>query len=197
MTENEKIAETLKTLNKAAILEVSQKNYRKAIEIFEQSKLVEETLGLRLQAAETLVNIANTYYLMQDYDSALENLDVAVNIFKKEKQNSRLFNVYQLMGTIHFQKQDYEQASRIYDQCIKMNAGRENHAKSYFQAALTCMKMDETFRAQEYFRRALAEFERLGHHEGIVDCLRYRASLFKSMGRDDLAAQDLRKCLDR
>ncbi len=52
MTENEKIAEMLKMINKTAIFEYSRGNYAKAIEVFEKGRMLEETVGLKKQAAE-------------------------------------------------------------------------------------------------------------------------------------------------
>ncbi len=195
MIKNKKIAETLKVLNKAAITHLGKGNFSEAIEAFQQSKLLEEKLGLKIQEAESMVNISNAYYHMHEYDASLENLSLALNIFEKEKNRSGIFNVHQLMGSIYFQKEDYKKASHIYDACLRMNLNNEKTALSYFQCGVTYIKLKNFPRAQEYLSRALAEFERVDDNRGIVDCLRHRASLFQLTGRKDLASHDLRRSL--
>ena len=194
MLENEQIAETLKTLNKRAIFEISRGNYIDAIEAFEQSKSLEETLGLDLQVAESLVNIANANYLMQHHDTAFENLESALKIFKEKRLTNGMYRVYQLWGAIHFQKKDYAEALEKYKDCIKLNLGVEKNAVSLYQVAVTHIKMDDHIQALDYLAKAMAGFERSGDKNRMIECLRQRASLFKMRGRNDLAGHDLIRC---
>ncbi|MGI6119849.1 MAG: tetratricopeptide repeat protein, partial [Desulfosporosinus sp.] len=97
MLDKEKIAATLKLLNKAAIMETAQGNYENALTLFGQSQELEQKLGLRLQVAESFVNKANIYFLMEKFDLCLESLRNAEEIFRKEKNNCGIFKVQQLL----------------------------------------------------------------------------------------------------
>ncbi len=193
MITNKTLVETLKSLNKHAVMDVNSGSYQKAIETFKSAKLLEEKLGLTLQVGESLMNIANTYYLMREYVKSLEKMKSALDIFKSEKYKQGIFNVYQLMGAIYFQTNDYVKASQVFEKCIRLNLGARKQAKSLFQAAVVYSKINNSPRAQEYVKRALAEFEKLSDTEGIMDCLKFRASLFQTLGRKDLSAKDLRR----
>jgi tetratricopeptide (TPR) repeat protein len=195
MTENEKIAEMLKMINKTAIFEYSRGNYAKAIEVFEKGRMLEETVGLKKQAAESIVNIGNVYYTTGEYQIALEKYSQALEIFKRERDSTGVYMVYQLMGQIYFNTGKYGQAAQAFDTCIRMNLGNKERATAYFQAGITFARLNNTLRAQEYITRALTEFERLEEKDSIIECLTERALLFKNAGRKDLAVQDLRKCL--
>jgi len=195
MTENEKIAETLKMINKTAIFEYSRGNYQQAIEVFERGRLLEETVGLKKQVAQSFVNIGNVYYKTGDYNTALEKYNQALEIFKRERDSAGEYMVYQLIGQIYFCTGQYDQAARIFDTCLRKNMGNKENATAYFQAGVAFARLNNNIRAQEYITRALTEFERLGEKEAVVECLTERALLFKNAGRKDLAVQDLRRCL--
>jgi tetratricopeptide (TPR) repeat protein len=195
MTENEKIAQTLKMINRTAILEFSQGSYEQAIEVFERGRLLEEAMGLKKQVAESFVNIGNVYYRAGDYNAALEKYNQALEIFKRERESAGEYMVYQLIGQIYFSIGQYDQAARIFDACLRKNMGNKENATAYFQAGVTFARLNNNIRAQEYITRALTAFERLGEKEAVVECLTERALLFKSAGRKDLAVQDLRRCL--
>ncbi len=132
MNENEKIAQTLKMINKTAVFEYARGNYAQAIEIFEKGRMLEEAVGLKKQAAESMVNIGNVYFMTGEYRTALEKYNKALEILKKERDNTGVYNIYQLMGQVYFNTGEYEQASRMFDTCIRMNVGSKENATAYF-----------------------------------------------------------------
>jgi tetratricopeptide (TPR) repeat protein len=196
MIDKEKIAETLKLLNKAAIMETTRGNYEQALTIFGQSQELEQQLGLRLQVGESLVNKANVYFLMEKYDLCLEALKQAGEIFQKEKNPRGIFKSQQLAGEVHFRNKEYDKSAQVYEKCLRISSGGRERAISCFQAAVSYLKLKNNYKAQDYLGKSIAEFTRLDDKTGLIDCLRQRALLFKSMGRKDLALNDLRKCLD-
>jgi tetratricopeptide (TPR) repeat protein len=193
MIENEKIAEALKLMNKTAIMEIAAGNYQKALEIFKQSLILEKSLGLKLQSAESMVNIGNTYYLMKEYDKSMEVFTEVYEIFKKEQNVQGVYKIQQMFAGIHFMKKEFEKAAEIYEKSIRMNIGSKEKAEAYYLAAATYFKANNSYRAQDYLTKALAEFERNKDNNGMVNCLRQRALMFKSKGRKDLALSDLRR----
>ncbi|MGI6119708.1 MAG: tetratricopeptide repeat protein, partial [Desulfosporosinus sp.] len=106
-----------------------------------------------------------------------------------------IFKVQQLLGEIYFKNKEYDKSVKVYEKCLRINLGGKEKAMSYFQAAVSYLKLKNNYKAQDYLEKSMVEFERIGNKSGIIDCLRYRAVLFKSTGRKDLAIIDLRKCL--
>lgn len=194
MIDNELVADTLKKLNKAAIIHLNEGDYNKAMELFEQSKTIEEKLHLKVQQAESITNIANIYLLLKKYDEALESFKQALNIFKSEKKDDDVLKINQTLGIIYFKTKNYETAIHIFDECLKKSLKDIDKAYSYYYLALSFFKINNTLKSQTYFGNALTLFEKEENKEGIINCLYNRAKLF-SVNRKDFAVQDLRKCL--
>jgi len=120
---NKEIANTLKLMNIAAIANINTGEYNKAIEIFEQSKILEEKLGLTLQAAESLVNIGNTYYLLKDIDTAIKYIESALCIFQTHNNRRGMLNAYQIIGNIYFEKKRLREFSYELFKMLKIAPG--------------------------------------------------------------------------
>ena len=84
MIEAEKIPDLLKKFNMKAILELRRGNFQQALHIFQKSLEFEEKLDLEEQAAQTLINIANTCYLLKKYEKAIIYLKKARAFFEKK-----------------------------------------------------------------------------------------------------------------
>lgn len=194
MTENEKIADMLKTLNKKAMLAISSQNYEIARDSFEQAFILESQLGMTKQAAESNVNIANVLFLMKDYKKAQQKLESSLEIFHAQKNRAGMYRVNQLLGEIFYQTQEYSQALERFEECITLQKGTEKEWIACFQAAASHFKMENFAKSQSYLEKALKGFERIGNIQGQIDTLKQRALLFQKTGKARLAAMDLDKC---
>ncbi|MCL1808577.1 MAG: tetratricopeptide repeat protein [Clostridiales bacterium] len=84
--DKEMTAKTLKHLNQLAMQAVRQKNYRQALDSFTQSLVIEEKLGMKAQMAESFFNMATTYYMMEEYQEALNKANFALTLFRQENK---------------------------------------------------------------------------------------------------------------
>jgi len=64
--------------------EIRRKNYKGAVDYFTQSLVLEEKLGMKAQMAESFFNMAGTYFLMEEYDLALQKALFAEELFQQE-----------------------------------------------------------------------------------------------------------------
>ena len=79
--DNKMAANTLTHLNQLAIEAIRKKNYKSAIDFFTQSLVLEEKLGMKAQMAESFYNMAGAYYLLGEYDLALQKTQYAEEMF--------------------------------------------------------------------------------------------------------------------
>jgi len=87
-TDNELAAKAMVHINQLAIQEIRQKNYKRALDYFTQSLVLEEKLGMKAQVGKSFYNMAGVYFLMEDYENALHKAQLAEALFKGEGQTS-------------------------------------------------------------------------------------------------------------
>ncbi len=102
----EAIAKTLVNLNQLAVQAVRQEKYKYAIDVFTQSLVLEESLGLTAQMAESFYNLASTYLLMEDYDQAQRKSDMALSLFRQEERADAVAKTQRLQANIAEQQAD-------------------------------------------------------------------------------------------
>lgn len=98
--EKDLTAQTLKHLNQLAIQGIRQKNLKQAIDSFTQSLVIEEKLGMTVQMAESFYNLAATYFLMGNYQEALNKAQFALTLFRKESKGEDIAKTEDLIREI-------------------------------------------------------------------------------------------------
>ena len=94
------IAQSMKHINQLAISEIRQKNYKQAIDYFTQSLVLEEKMGMKVQMAESFYNMAGVYYLMEEYDLALQKVQMAEILFLQENKKEAVIKTQELIREI-------------------------------------------------------------------------------------------------
>ena len=88
MVGNENISKTLRMLHEAARYEFDCNHLHKAIDILNDAKIIELTSGFKNQAAETMLQISNTYFDLKNYDLALWFAREAIQLAQRTKKTS-------------------------------------------------------------------------------------------------------------
>jgi len=96
----ELIAQSLKHVNMLAIEAIRQKNYQQAIDNFTQGLVLEEKLGMKAQMAESFYNMAGVYYLMEEYESALQKIQLAEVLFLQENKKEDVIKTQEMLREI-------------------------------------------------------------------------------------------------
>lgn len=102
----EKVAQTLIHLNQLAVQAVRQEQYKQAIDYFTQSLVLEESLGLKVQMAESFYNLASTYLLLQDFAQAERKCKLALALFAAEERHADVGKTQRLQAAIAEQQAD-------------------------------------------------------------------------------------------
>ncbi|MCL2862772.1 MAG: tetratricopeptide repeat protein [Methanimicrococcus sp.] len=97
---NEMIAQSMKHMNLLAISAIRQKNYKQAIDYLTQSLVLEEKLGMKVQMAESFYNMAGVYYLMEEYEQALQKIQLAETLFRQENKTADLAKTQDMIREI-------------------------------------------------------------------------------------------------
>ena len=192
--ETELIAEGLQQLNRKAIQAAAADDYEGALNLFRQALEFEVKLKFNVHAAETMMNIATTCLLLKEYSEAMNAAEEAEQMFREQRKQSAIRRAATLKGTILLCSGSYEGAARQLETCLRQAHSAEERGAIYAMTATAFFKLQQQHRAQEYFGRAVAEYDQINDVHGAMSCLRQRAAFFNTIGRKDLATRDLNRC---
>jgi len=187
------IAETLLFYNKSAVLELSRGNYANALELFRESWLIENEMGLHQQKAQTLMNIANTELLMGELDKALSSAEEAAEIFAKQKCRRDHLQALLLTGIIYAHRQDHKNALRRLEEVIRKSDADDQKGEAYLILYHLYRTEENRGQAQDTITKAIQFFDRSGKTDRLKLAFEKRAAFFQELKKNDLAAIDLNR----
>jgi len=119
--------------------------YQEALKYPDGSK---ERANKLLQAIEQDPNniryhqkLARTYYTLKDYDNAIKQCDVAININPNDPYN------YTLKGATLFKKGEYKDAAILHEKAILLDS---TYSSAYYNLALTYEKIDKNIALKKW-----------------------------------------------
>lgn len=190
----ETIVTLLKQHNKEAILSVYAGNYEQAVKYFRNSLVIEDQLNLGIHRAETRINLASTYYLLQDYSQALDMLSEAAKIFQTEKCIDEYQHCQIFKAQILFCENKIDEAENIIKDLILNVRSELVRAR----ASLVLYKIytaKKSVKALDVLNRSINIFERVGNIEGLAEALSLRIEHYKNNKKYNLSALDENKLL--
>ena len=190
MTDKE-LAEGFIKINKAAMKAISEGSFEEAISIFREGMVLEERLGLTVQASESLANIGNVFLSAGEYDEALVYFQKAKESFTNTANTDGIVSMDLSIANILELEDDEADAERQLTAALRVSRTGEQRGKVYYRIACLQLRTGNHYSAQESFTRALAEMERLNRREDMLLCLLTRASLFHQMNNEVSASRDI------
>lgn len=187
------IADTLLNYNKDAVMELTQGNYDKALQLFKKSYFIENEMNFSKEKAQTLINISNTEMLLNEPEKALESSEEALIIFEKLACARDYARTLILMGTIYFFLKNNKKAEEIFYKVIQKSNNDEMKGEAYYSLYHIYMEDKNNYKAQESITKSIQYFEKDKKEERLKQALQKRAELFKALNRNDLAWMDLNK----
>lgn len=187
------IADTLINYNKMAIMELTQGNYDKALQLFKKSYFIEKEMKFSKEKAKTLINIANMEMLLNEPEKALESSQEALTIFERLNSSVDYIQTLLLMGTIYIFLKDSKKAEDILYKVIRKTSSDDIKGEAYYGLHNIYIEDKNNYKAQDSISRSIQHFERSKNDEKLKQALERRAEFFKSINRNDLAWMDLNK----
>jgi hypothetical protein len=94
------ISKTLRMMHNAAMYEFISKDPQRGIDILNDARILEERFGFKNQAAESMLEIAEAYFRLRNYDLALWFAEEAFERIPKTSQTSTATKATNLIKTI-------------------------------------------------------------------------------------------------
>lgn len=195
MIDNQQLAETLKLLNKKAILEFNSGRFDEAIESFKQSNLLEQNLGLVKQHAQTLINIANIHYLKGSFNEALVSLEEAITEFNECNYKTGLYKGLELRAEIFVKQDKKAEALECLNQCLKIRVNDEKELNTFYRIAEIYFHLKDRNKAFDYINRAIKKYNNSKYNHIFIKCYLLRAELYAELNNKQ-AIRELSYCLN-
>ncbi|WP_424404896.1 hypothetical protein [Pasteurella sp. PK-2025] len=188
----EAIAMLLKQHNKDAMLSIHAGNYQQAIQYFLNSLAIEDHYDLGIHRARTRMNLANTYYLLQEYENASQVLSEAEQIFIQQHHLEECHYCHLLQAQILLSLHQLDEAEQLMKALLLKT--RTEHIRG--KARLILYKvyaLQDQDKALPMLNQAIFTFERGEHQEELIEALQLRIDYYQQKGRHHLAAVDINK----
>lgn len=193
MSEN-LIADVLKQENKDAILLLQAGKYEEALVVFRRSYETEKELKLDSHAARTQVNIANTLYLMKNYDNAVVEMEQACEYFSGNKEWQAYFDGRIFVARILLIQRKLDEAEKMADEVIRKCKDDSYKGMAYLFLYQIRMLKQQKSKILESVNKAVTCFERKKDIGNLVIALSARAEYYVANHRSDLAMMDKIRC---
>ncbi|MCB0505326.1 MAG: CHAT domain-containing protein [Cyclobacteriaceae bacterium] len=131
-----------------------------ALEYYERAKAIYEQMGLKDKIATSYVNIGLAYRNLKDYHEALQNLNEALDIRKKEfGENSTLVAfVYSSLASVFLATEDYRFANDYGQKALTIY--QSNYGERHPEIATTYNLIGSTLLVQEKYREAIQAYQK-------------------------------------
>jgi tetratricopeptide (TPR) repeat protein len=179
--------------------------YEEALTLLLQSEKILNTLNLKTskepikRQAEISCRRANIYFMMREFDKALENAEQTLMLNKELNLKLGIVESLDVMKNIYHSLGDFEKSLEYSNQCLL-------HAKEidYKAQILNCNMhfgiiyafKGEVDSAIEHYNKALAIAKEIDYKFGIAASLNNLGDLYRKQGQFNLARKTLEKSLE-
>ncbi len=147
------------TLNNIGYAQKHLKNYKKAIQNFQEVLKLEKSANRRLgNKSTTLINLGITYQNNGDYGLAINNLLEAAAVIEASQNKSEMAQIYDILSVVYFNLKDYYNAAYYNDlatKYAKQAKDKPTLAKTYYTASMLAQADEKYDKALEYFQEHL------------------------------------------
>lgn len=98
-----------------------QQNANEALQDCQKALLLAEELGIFNSIAYFTHLLGNCYHAISEYDSAIENISKAIDMYTEKNDNKNLIGCYLNLSNIYIHKKDYRSGLKYLSECYRLN----------------------------------------------------------------------------
>jgi CHAT domain-containing protein len=175
-----------KVLIERAALEVDQKNYSVADELYRRALLLARQQNDRDQEAAALVNLARLAISQERFDEAIDQNQVALRLSRAMGKLTFVATALGNMGSSYFELGDFDNALEFFRQGAKASAesGLSGYSAYWFSGvANSYLALRDYAPAEELARTTLKQARELKNAQTIAVCLNTLTEIMLKTGR--------------
>jgi len=176
-------------------------NFRKAIEYYQQSAAIEESIDgtTSVSYAERVNDIGYCYYMMGYNEMAIKKYQAALTIFRDAENDEETYTTINNIGTVYFKLSDYEKAISFYEQTLVFDKQQNNDANlsiTYNNIGRVYHAWGKYSQAIKYYRLSMEHAKATGNQSLEAVKLSNIGISFYKMGEYDSAVSYVSRALE-
>ena len=184
------IADTLLKMDKKAALFLADQNYEEALNAYEEILKAQEQLKLEKLCGQTLLNIANIYMVLNDYDKAFECINKAASLKTMQTNNNDRGNLKLCYANCLFKLGKAKEAESELKKELVKNYSKTLYGKMELMLFSYYMETNNKAAARTYADKAINHFKLDQNTNELLRALHARVDYFKSVGQAHYARYD-------
>lgn len=136
-----------------------------AYSYYNASKKIHQKLKNYKSVGILLLNIAKIQSNVKDYTGSEIKIIDAIKIFKKLKDYNRLYNCYNLLGIIHNNLDDYEQAIKYHNDALKY---LKKANKKSLKEAISLNNIGVVYKDLEQYKKAIEKYSEALSYDSLL-----------------------------
>lgn len=195
-TSEEDNYELSNALNYIGLSYYNQKQYKEAINYFQQSSRVSLRLGARDKVGNLFQKIGMSYIELKDYPKAIFYYQQTVKIYEQLGYNDYAASTYFDLGVVYFLAREYSNAINALSTAITYYTQNNNirgTAKTHNQIGITYQEMGNLKEALNHFKQALRIHEMFHNSDQMAFILNKIGQVYINLKQFDNAIETLKK----
>ena len=191
--------EIVKLNNYLGLLYRNINAYDFALNYFNESYRIADSLNFKTEKAYALNNKGNVLYLQSKFKEALLYLHEAKSIFKSEKNLVGEAYCYNQIGLLYFTKKEYNNSIKNHLQALDIRKSIDNKkmiSTSLFYIARTYLEFKQYKKAEKYLKERISYLENDKQENGLPTSYFYLAKIFQKQNNKEKALEYYQKSLD-
>ncbi|MGE0637422.1 MAG: tetratricopeptide repeat protein [Bacteroidia bacterium] len=172
---------------------------QKAIGFYREGAVIAKEINDKIAQGEIYRSIGAAQYHFAEYDSALANYFIALELFKAAKDTTRFAGVLNNIGTVYYFTRRDSLAAQYYTEALEIYKRTEDEiglAKQYGNLGLLYIRAEDTFKAIEYSVKSLEYYLETNEQAGIATSYLNLGVAYEQADKFDKALENVNKSLE-
>jgi signal transduction histidine kinase len=149
--------------------------------------------------AESLNRIGASYWILSEYDLALEHFENSLKVWKQLDNKMKMSDLYNNIGLVYAHLSDYQNALKYLFKSLEHYENMDDEygsAGTYTNIGLIYMNLGDNDRSEDFHQKALAIFEKIDDKKGISASLHNLGIIAENQNRYEEALERYEACLE-
>ena len=183
--EDQVAAQTLFMEGRQLVAASDKASKQKAIEKYQAALHLHEKLGDQLGQAQTLTNLGEAYFELDETKTPLECYDRALPLWTQLGDRRGLASVLNNLGSVWYQRGEHKKSQEYFLKSLEHSQAIQDAIEqggTLLNLSATSYFLDDASTSIRYAQQALDQFRKIGDEDGVVHSLNSIGGIYVGLG---------------